>query len=186
MGCNAGRNLQQLRVVEPDIRLLGFDINATSIAEGVQKWNLPLEVADEAYLSRQASDAWDVLFTVSVLDHIPVIDGVLRDIARVAKHYYVAVEPFPEEQLTYLDVFKREGKVRAAVTTATPYSYLHPYDRLVPAAGLVPRLDVPMPPYASNWGPLYRLTVYEKGVGPFTAWDQLRDELFFDAVRCAK
>jgi hypothetical protein len=129
-----------------------------------------------------------VLFTVSVLDHLPAIDGVLAEIARVIAGYYVAIEPFPEEQLGYLDVFKRDGKVREAVTTETPYSYLHPYRTLAPAAGLVARLDLPMPPYAANWGPLYRLTVYEKAVAPgrFTAWDDLRDELIFSAVRAAR
>lgn len=129
-----------------------------------------------------------MLFTVSVLDHLPAIDGVLADVARVVRGYYVALEPFPEDQLRYLDVFKADGKIRAAVTTETPYSYLHPYDRLVPAAGLTARLDVPMPPYAANWGPLYRLVVWEHpaAAARFTAWDVLRDELMFAAVTAAK
>ncbi len=186
MGCNAGRNLKLLHDALPGARVRGFDINGASIAFGKEKWGLDLEVADEGYLARQPADSWDVMFTISVLDHIPEITGVLRDIARVTRRYYIAIEPFPEEQLAYLDVFKRDGRVRAAVTTETPYSYLHPYDRLVPPVGLAARLDLPMPPYAGNWGPLYRLTVYEKGQGGFTAWDTLREELIFDAVRAAR
>jgi SAM-dependent methyltransferase len=172
----------------PGAALRGFDINAKSIEVGRAKWGLTLDVADEAYLSRLDPGSVDVFFTVSVLDHLPAIEGVLADIARVIRGYYVAIEPFPEEALRYLDVFKRDGAIREAVTTETPFSYLHPYDQLAPAAGLVARLDVPMPPYAANWGPLYRLTVYEKAgtVARFTAWDQLRDELMFAAVRAAR
>jgi SAM-dependent methyltransferase len=189
MGCNAGRNLELLRRTLPATSSLrGFDVNAASIEYGRTKWNLELEHADEAYLSRQPAGSMDVLFTVSVLDHIPAIEGVLADLARVVRRYYLAVEPFPEEDLRYLDVFKRDGRVRPAVTTATPYSYLHPYQRLVPAAGFTARLDVPMPPYAANWGPLYRLTVYEArdATRRFADWDQLRDELMFAAVRAAR
>lgn len=185
MGCNAGRNLELMqRTLPAETALRGFDVNRGSIEYGCTRWGLDLEHADESYLSRQPRRSVDTLFTVSVLDHIPAIDGVLVDLARVVQRYYIAVEPFREEELTYLDVFKRDGRVRPTVTTATPYSYLHSYHRLVPAAGFTTRLDVPMPPYAANWGPLYRLTVYEAPdvERPFTAWDVLRDELMFAAV----
>lgn len=186
MGCNAGRNLALLRDALPGAAVRGFDINAASVAHGRARWGLDLDVADEDYLARQPDGACELVFTISVLDHLPEITGVLRELARVTRRYYLAIEPFPEGQLVYLEALKRDGKVRAAVTTQTPYSYLHPYDRLVPAVGLSPRLDLPMPPYAGNWGPLYRLTVYEKGGGPFRAWDVLREELIFEAVRAAK
>lgn len=188
MGCNAGRNLQLLRGVLPaGTSIRGFDINAASIDYGRTRWGLDLELADEGYLARQPADHADVTFTVSVLDHLPAIEDALRDLARVTRRYYVAVEPHPEEELRYLDVFKASGRIRAAVTTTTPYSYLHRYDRLVPAAGLAPRLDVPMPPYVTNWGPLYRLTVYEKpgAPQPFTDWALLREELLFAMVLTA-
>lgn len=185
MGCNAGRNLELLRRTLPtETTLRGFDVNRVSIEYGRAKWGLDLEHADESYLASLPARALDVLFTVSVLDHIPAIEGVVANLARVVQRYYVAIEPFPEEELTYLDVFKRDGRVQPSVTTATPYSYLHSYHRVVPAAGFTTRLDVPMPPYAGSWGPLYRLTVYEApdAKRPFKAWDVLRDELMFAAV----
>jgi SAM-dependent methyltransferase len=184
MGCNAGRNLQLLRGLVPGASLRGFDINRASVEYGRTKWGLELEVADEGYLARQPEDHADVTFTVSVLDHLPAIEAAVRDLVRVTRRYYVAVEPHPEEQLEYLEVWKRDGRIRASVTTATPYSYLHDYRTILPAAGLTARLDLPMPPYAANWGPLYRLTVWEKpgAPSPLTAWDQLRDELMCSAV----
>lgn len=188
MGCNAGRNLEVLRRSLPHTRLRGFDINGRSIEYGRAKWGLELDVADEDYLAKQPERSVDVVFTVSVLDHLPKIDGVLSDLARIAHRYYVAIEPFPEEELRYLDVFKKDGRCRPAVTTTTPYSYLHPYRALAAEAGLTACLDLPMPPYGNNWGPLYRLTVYERPdvARPFTQWETLRDELIFDAIRATK
>lgn len=185
MGCNTGRNLDLLRRSLPaQTSLRGFDINRRSIEYGMAKWGLDLDVADESFFVSQPAGSVDVVFTVSVLDHLPEVEAVLHDLARTTRGYYVALEPHPEADLRYLDVFKADGRVPAPVTTTTPHSYLHPYHRLIPEAGLRAVLDVPMPPYAQNWGPLYRLTVWAKPDAPVAPvpWDQLRDELMYAAV----
>lgn len=185
MGCNTGRNLDLLRHTLPaDVSVRGFDINRRSVEYGSDRWGLDLDVADETYLASQRAGSVDVVFTVSVLDHLPEVETVLRDLSRITRGYYLALEPYPEADLRYLDVFKADGQVPAMVTTGTPHSYLHPYHRLTPEAGLRAVLDVPMPPYAKNWGPLYRLTVWAKPDAPaaLVPWQQLRDELMFAAV----
>jgi SAM-dependent methyltransferase len=184
MGCNTGRNLALLRQHLPaGTGLRGFDINPRSIEYGKRAWGLDLDLADEGYLRRILPGAVDVVFTVSVLDHLPAIDEVVADLARITRGHLITVEPHPEPDLRYLEVFKADKRIRTSVDTTTPYSYLHPYPDVVPRCGLRPVLDVPMPPYATNWGPLYRLTVWaQPGVPAAVPWEQVRDELMFAAV----
>jgi SAM-dependent methyltransferase len=107
MGCNTGRNLELMRRSLPAATSLrGFDINPTSIEYGRTKWGLDLELADEDYLGRVPADSVDMVFTVSVLDHLPAIEPVLVDLARVTRGHYISVEPYPEEDLRYLDIFQ--------------------------------------------------------------------------------
>jgi hypothetical protein len=54
-GCNAGRNLDQLRRQLPGARLFGVDVNPTGIEQGRDLFGLELELADEAWLTRQPS-----------------------------------------------------------------------------------------------------------------------------------
>jgi SAM-dependent methyltransferase len=183
MGCNAGRNLELLsRCLPTGTSIRGFDINRQSIEYGRAAWGLDLAVADEQYLSRMADGSVDVVFTVSVLDHIPDIRDALLELARVVRYYYVAVEPHPEEDVPYLDVFKSDGRLRSSINTTTPYSYVHPYNALVPEVGLSAVLDLPMPT-GGMFGPLYRLTVWAQPDAPAPIpWMQLREELIFGAV----
>jgi SAM-dependent methyltransferase len=184
MGCNAGRNLELLRRCLPTATSIrGFDINQQSIEYGRATWGLDLDVADEEYLSRMADGSVDLAFTVSVLDHLPDIRDTLLELARVVRYYYVAVEPHPQEDLPYLDVFISDGRLRSSIDTTTPYSYAHPYNALVPEAGLTAVLDLPMPTTRGLFGPLYRLTVWARPGAPAPIpWMQLRDELIFGAV----
>jgi SAM-dependent methyltransferase len=83
-GCNVGRNLIAIRTLDKSVRLKGVDVAPAAVRYGRLHWNLDLTEADEAWLAKQPDDAFDVAFTVSVLDHIPDPDPVMVQLARIA------------------------------------------------------------------------------------------------------
>lgn len=143
-GANAGRNLVAIRDAAASKRrkppvLKGVDVNAEAVAYGVANYGLDLEVVDEAWLGEQPDDAWDVAFTVSVIDHLPKPNPVLRELARVAT-VLLLLEPW----------LGKEGKVRQEdVSGTSPYSYSWNYPRRLKALGL----GVSSEPYALNDDP---------------------------------
>lgn len=193
IGCNTGRNLLYLSsVLNSTCELRGIDVNQESIDFGKNKWNLNIETADETFLASQDSDSFDLIFTISVLDHIPDINQILNDIKRVTSRYLLIIEPYPEKELTYLRSFQEQAWIETDIETATPYSYTHDYARLVPAAGFDLVLDLPMLPYKGHFGPLYRLSLFRKYSGFFGKnflnkpsdidWQSLHDEIVFESL----
>lgn len=83
-GCNVGRNLLAVRELAPDVRITGVDVNPQTVDYGRKRWHLDLITGDESWLAAQPDDAFDVAFTVSVLDHIPEPDPVMVQLARIA------------------------------------------------------------------------------------------------------
>lgn len=110
-------------------------------------------VADESFLTNAFASRPGLFFTVSVLDHIPDLEDVLKGIYNFTTHYFLTIEPYPEESLRYLESLKAEGRVRHEVLTDTPYSYTHPLDDLVSEVGFKRLLSMPLPTYRNNWGP---------------------------------
>jgi hypothetical protein len=105
--------------------------------------------ARDRTLARYPDEAFDVLFTVSVVDHVADPDPLLAEMARVAK-VLLLLEPW----------LKREGKVsREKIPQTSPYSYSWNLPkRLVP-------LHVETEPYPlTDWGlgPFYRLHTVRK------------------------
>lgn len=92
-GCNVGRNLFAIRERDAKVTLKGVDINSQAVTWGRKHWHLDLEAGDQRWLEQQPDDAFDVAFTVSVLDHIPDAGPVIAELARVAKSL-VLVEPW--------------------------------------------------------------------------------------------
>lgn len=93
-GCNAGRTLMDIREKDATVRLTGVDINPPAIAWARE--HLPsatLVLDDEGWLAKQPPDAWDVAFTVSVLDHLPKVDAPLAHLSRIARTL-ILVEPW--------------------------------------------------------------------------------------------
>jgi trans-aconitate methyltransferase len=185
-GCNAGRNLELLRSVLPqDVVIRGFDVNRQSVEYGKQNWKLDLETSDESFFKKQPDNSVDVVFTVSVLDHLPEIDDCLDEILRVMAVAFVMIEPYPDSSSNYLSSFKQEGILPESITTDTPYSYTHDYYRLMPRHGYVDVLDIPLPPYKVNLGPLYRLSIFAKeqpSKEQRIKWRELRDGIVLDAM----
>ena len=76
-GCNAGKNLLTVRERLPKCFLAGIDINAQAI-EVARKSKLRTSVGDEKLLELFPNRAFDICFTVSVLDHMPEPAPALR------------------------------------------------------------------------------------------------------------
>lgn len=124
-GCNAGANLTLLREYAPTLRSHGVDVNAEAVAYG-RKNGLDLEVGNETYLASLPDKAFDVSFTVSVLDHVPAPEIALAQLLRINSKAVLLLEPW----------IGREGKLvrsptpHGEMTDSTPYSYSWDYARL--------------------------------------------------------
>ncbi len=75
--------------------------------------------ADEQYLNKLPNNSFDVVFTVSVLDHLPKIDAALKNLIRIAKKRVILIEL----------VFPKEGTFISK--KVVPFSYSHDYPKLL-------------------------------------------------------
>lgn len=161
-GCNAGRNLDQIRRRVSDAQLTGVDINPKGIELGRKQFGLDLQVADEDWLTRQAEDVFDVSLTVSVIDHMPYPETVLRHLLRLSKHYLVLFELAHDRigKATH-NIYIDADKVSLKQTYR--YSYIHDYryecERKFGAHCIV---DLKFPIGSDNLIDLYRLYVFSK------------------------
>lgn len=146
-GCNVGRNLLAIQSRDRNVRLTGVDVNAVAVAYGRRTWRLDLKVGDAAWLAEQPDDAFDVIFTVSVIDHLPEPDAALEQMARVSP-VLLLLEPW----------LGREGKVKREVIEKTsPYSYSWNLPKRLGALGLELGELEPYPLGDWGLGPYYRL-----------------------------
>jgi len=161
-GCNAGRNLNEVRKRLPGARLKGVDVNPDAIAFGRAEFGLDLEIADEDWLASQPDEAFDVSLTVSVIDHMPYCETVLRHLLRVTKHYLVLFE-LAHDRIGKATHHLALGPDGAKLQDAYRYSYVHDYrqecERKFGAACVV---DAKFPIGADNLLNLYRLYVFGK------------------------
>jgi SAM-dependent methyltransferase len=80
-GCGTGKNLVQLEGW--GICPIGIDISFINVATAKLKHGISCIVcADESYLRNFVNI--DVVFTVSVLDHIEDVDGIIQEFKRIA------------------------------------------------------------------------------------------------------
>jgi SAM-dependent methyltransferase len=165
-GCYSGRNLAALRDAyraagELDPELVGLDINARALEAGVEA-GLDLRLGDETALAGFGDAAWDVAFTISVLDHMPDPWPALEQLARIIARRLILIEPHPLEGTGgKASVPAGEG----ARDEPMPFTYLHDYDALLIGLGLVQELDLPMPTHHHRVGPLYRLRSFTPAAG---------------------
>lgn len=174
-GCNAGRNLALIQARAPgEVRAQGCDVNAASVEHGRAHFQLPLAVGDETHLDSLDAESQQVVFTVSVLDHIPKIDTTLERLSRVCGRYLLLLEPHLEDA-GKVEAVRSEFKERFSPQTkpqagTAPYSYGHEYNAELLGLPLVERMQTALPPYLLSLGPTYRLRVLEKGT---QAWVHL-------------
>ena len=152
-GCNVGRNLLSLRNRDPSLILQGVDINKNAVEVGRRERGLNLLEADEAFLQRQTDGSFDVVFTVSVLDHLPHPKPVLLEMVRVAGLAVLLLEPSLELEGK---VVKSLNAQTGEILATTPYSYCWDYSKL--SAGLPVEFSQEAYPLSrTNLGPYYWL-----------------------------
>ncbi len=152
-GCHVGRNLAAIREVLPDCRLLGLDINAEAVRAGRERNELDLRCGNEQMLAEFGDGAFDFVFTVSVLDHIPDIARVCQELVRVAARAVLFLEvtlPVEGKVLRHFD--HKAGAVR----TSTEASYSWFVDRHLAGQPRIWRLDCrPYYLHSASLGPYY-------------------------------
>jgi SAM-dependent methyltransferase len=152
-GCNVGRNLAAIAEALPETRLVGLDVNEAAVAAGVEETGLDLRCADEAALTGFADGEFDLVFTVSVLDHVADVDPVLEQLVRCAGRaaYFLEVA-LPAEG----KVVRHFDHVDAAVRESTGASYSWDLERRLRPHPRIWRLDVrPVYLHARALGPYY-------------------------------
>lgn len=152
-GCNAGKNLHAIRNIDDTVFLSGTDINRAAIEHGRQE-GLRLSSGDENLLSVIPTRAFDVSFTVSVLDHIATPGPVLQELARISSKAVILLEPWlgAEGKVT-----RNFNQASGAMIDTTPFSYSWDYRKL--ASEVLPNwaIETEHHPLASNLGPYYEL-----------------------------
>jgi len=152
-GCNAGKNLTELRTDNGNIRASGIDINQKAIAHG-RGLGLNIATGDETCLDVFPDKCFDVTFTLSVLDHLPYPASTMANLARMARKAVLLLEPWLGEEGKV--VRNRDRKSRELIDT-TPFSYSWNYPAL--AREHVPGWDLRCEDYRieTNIGRYYQL-----------------------------
>lgn len=164
-GCNAGRNLQLLRDLLPEACLVGTDLNADAVNDGKAMFGLDLRVGDDNTLHQFRDGEFDVVFTVSVLDHIPSIQQVSRELTRIAGRFLVLLEIVGPETGKALTMRNEQGEV----IPGYPYTYFHDYRATFERKlGCPCILDAYVPVGRTNLLEYYRLHVFAVREAPYS------------------
>jgi glycosyltransferase involved in cell wall biosynthesis/2-polyprenyl-3-methyl-5-hydroxy-6-metoxy-1,4-benzoquinol methylase len=168
-GCAAGRNLKSLQETladELDSELVakGIDVNEAAIKKGRKKHGLDISVADDSFLSNLQADEFDLVFTVSVLDHVPVPGKILSHLMNITKQFAVFIEPWLElDESEYGKVATIGSKwSRRNDEEIIPYTYVHDYPKIISDAGCELVLRIPFPTHINRSGPTYHLWLVGK------------------------
>ena len=146
-GCNVGRNLYCIKRKIPGLDIMGIDINEAAIKAGCMHFRLPLRTGGEEALLGIPTNKYDVVFTVSVLDHIPEVEKVLKELLRICQRYFICIEPWNGENMD------------ARKHAAREYSYFWDYPALFAKMQTKILQDIPCPLSEQGLGPYYRLYV---------------------------
>lgn len=86
-GANWGRNIQLLKEMAPEIKAAGIDLSKMAVGEA-RKLNLNVSYADERLLFQFPDNIFDVVFTCSVLNHIPdpEFDMIIKQLIRIGEN----------------------------------------------------------------------------------------------------
>ena len=105
--------------ISREIEVFGVDINDQAIAYA-QESGLNVAIADEDILDLFPVDSFDVVFSVSVLDHLPYPTPVLANLARIARRAVLLLEPWLGEEGKVVRNFNVQQN---SMIDTTPYSY---------------------------------------------------------------
>lgn len=179
-GCSSARNLAALRTLVPTTTdLTGIDANSTALNVG-QLHNgdsLELYEGDETLLAQFKDEAFDVVFTVSVLDHVPTPEwrGVYDELVRLAKVAVVLVEPimqFDRAQFAQRTGLRIEAlreycdlDIAKLGIAAPAFTYVHDYvghDSALSVVRPQPMIASALSPAWVEFGSMYHLMLRAK------------------------
>ena len=161
-GCSAGRNLKLLEARIPNSTLVGVDVNPRAIEMGRALHGLELTLADENWIAGQPDDAFDVSFTVSVIDHMPYPETTLRHLLRISRKFLILFELEHHRlgKATHNVLFDGDS---VRLQSAYRYSYIHDYRfELERKLGAHCIADLKYPIGREDLRDLYRLYVFSK------------------------
>ena len=94
LGANVGRNIHWIERALPGVSIEGIEVNPEHVAEGRSRFNLGerLWLGDDRSLEGLPNDYVDVIFTVSVLDHIPDVRQCLLNMIRISRLRVILIE----------------------------------------------------------------------------------------------
>jgi SAM-dependent methyltransferase len=163
-GCNAGRNLDQIRRRLPTASLTGVDVNPDAVKLARELFGLHVITGDETWLCQQKDDAFDVSFTISVIDHIPFPETVLRQLLRVTRGCLVLFE-LAHDRLGKAAQSLSIDNDSIKISNVFRYSYIHDYryecEKKMGASCI---LDAKFPIGKHNLLDLYRLYMFSKNL----------------------
>jgi len=88
-GCGSCKNLKLIRDKQSSIKVYGIDISLMNVIVGSVKNDIDyIAFGDQDWLPR--INSMDVVFTVSVLDHIEEVGDIIKEFKRMAKHVFLA------------------------------------------------------------------------------------------------
>ncbi len=156
-GCNVGRNLGLVADRLDEVEVTGLDVNEEAVRLGREATGLDLRVGDEGVLATLPDGAFDLVFTLSVLDHIPDIDAITSDLVRCAARHAVFLEvTLPVEGRVERHLDHRSGAIEAS----TRASYSWDVARRLRRERRAWRVDErPVYLHGSALGPYYRLSI---------------------------
>lgn len=91
-GCNVGRHLQAIAQLMPRAQLTGIDLHLPAVQQA-RADGLHVLLGDEMTLELFGPSAFDVAFTVSVIDHLPKPQPALDALDRAAE-VLILLEPW--------------------------------------------------------------------------------------------
>jgi pseudaminic acid biosynthesis-associated methylase len=105
IGCNIGLNLDALRAIRPNARLVGVEINASAVRVARSKGHAVVEgsILDDS-VAKQVADLgpFDVVFTKGVLIHIApeYLPSVYASMMRLSSRYLMVCEYYNPTPVT--------------------------------------------------------------------------------------
>jgi SAM-dependent methyltransferase len=133
LGCNSGRNLKAIYEQCPDVKVVGVDIceEAIKYAQEVDNNKAEFIIGSLYDLSDFEDDSFDLVFTSSVLFHIPSdkAPGIIAEQKRIARGFIFNIECHGSDGKV---IVKREG---------TPHQWSTDYIKIYKNLGLKPKIE---------------------------------------------
>ena len=96
IGCNIGRNLDQLKLYDPDLKASAVEINPKALNYVKSRHELQQSYCGPAQDAEFSANSFELVFTSGVLIHIPPSDlvGIMKKIFDWSSRYIVLAEYF--------------------------------------------------------------------------------------------